>query len=234
MRIAIMQPYAFPYLGYFQLISAVERFIFLDDVSFIKKGWINRNRILLNGKEHMFTIPLQNASQNKLISETLISYDHIWQEKLLRTIQVAYHKSQYFEEAYALIESLLSQQPVDINSFAQKSTIAISNYLNLKPEFASSSQSYPHADLAGQERIIDICRKAGATTYINLLGGRDLYNQDDFRHQGIVLTFLEPHFVSYLQPVETFVPGLSIIDILMNNSPSEAALLLKNYTLHYE
>lgn len=234
MRIAIMQPYAFPYLGYFQLISAVEKFIFLDDVSYIKKGWINRNRILLNGREHLFTIPLRDASQNKHISDTLISYDHKWQEKLLQTLYAAYHKCPYYDSVYSMIESLINQQYVDINSLAQESTKAINDYLNLQTVLSNSSDSYPDSALKGQERIIDICLKAGATTYINLWGGRELYRQDDFRHNGIVLAFLEPHFINYPQPAQTFIPGLSIIDILMNNSPVAAATLLKNYTLHYE
>ena len=110
MTIAIMQPYLFPYIGYFQLIHAVDRFIIYDDVCYINKGWINRNNILLNGAAHLFTIPLQDASQNKRICDIPLSADTKWRTKLLRLIDSAYHKAPCFGKAYPLIENLIQKQ----------------------------------------------------------------------------------------------------------------------------
>lgn len=105
MKIAVMQPYLFPYIGYFQLLNAVDMFVVFDDVNFIKKGWINRNNILVNRQKYLFTVPLKDASQNKLIKEVQIADDG-WQEKFLKTVAQSYKKAEFFDEAFALIEKL--------------------------------------------------------------------------------------------------------------------------------
>ncbi|ULQ52437.1 WbqC family protein [Flavihumibacter fluvii] len=231
MQIAIMQPYFFPYIGYFQLISAVDKFIFLDDVAFIKKGWINRNKINLHGKEYLFSIPLKHLSQNKTIAETEISYDHEWIEKLTSNIRLAYMHSPFFEPVFNMICSLLAERPEKINWLAQQSIKATCNYLTLDSRMSCSTEMNLDNSLKGEARIIEICLKEGATAYLNLPGGKSLYKKAAFAERGIELLFLDPMDITYPQKSQAFIRGLSMIDVLMNNSPGDVKQLLNQYTL---
>ncbi|MBI1286905.1 MAG: hypothetical protein GC178_04940 [Flavobacteriales bacterium] len=231
MRVAIMQPYLFPYIGYFQLIHAVDRFVVFDDVNFIKRGWINRNRVLLNGNDHMFTVPLIGVSQNKLINEIRIDPNTKWREKILTTIRHAYKSAPHFDEVYPLIESAFMNDSDMISDYARNSLEVICKYLKIETSIISSSKTYNGSELKGVERIIDICKKEKANTYINAIGGTDLYNQSQFESDGIKLHFLKTDNISYTQGKNEFVKGLSIIDVVMFNSVEQTRNLLNQYQL---
>ena len=166
MKIAIMQPYLFPYIGYFQLINAVDKFIVYDDVNFIKQGWINRNNILVNGKAFLFSAPVVNISSYSLINQTEISYKIDWSNKLLKTIRLSYQKSPYFSNIFFLLEELFSQKDQFISELALKSIKLVTNYLDIKTEIRETTQHYMNAQLAAQNRILDICKIEKATNYI--------------------------------------------------------------------
>lgn len=229
--IAIMQPYFLPYIGYFQLLAAADKFIVLDDVNYINRGWVNRNRILLNGQAHTFTVPLSGASQNRFICDIKLVNERAWRDKLMRTIQQAYKKAACYPEVSALIESLINYPSLQLDEFLLNSIREIVRYLSLDVEIENTSRVYKNTHLKGQERILDICRQEQADVYINLIGGRDLYDQASFLEQDIQLYFLSPRPVSYPQGQAEHIPWLSILDLLMFNEPPAVRQLLTEMDL---
>jgi hypothetical protein len=232
MKLAIMQPYIFPYIGYFQLVYSVDKFVFYDDVQFIKKGWINRNRILLQGKEYLLTIPLKEASQNKLICEIEVSWGNKELFKVLQSIEHAYKKAPFFNDIIPLVKEVFTSGKKSIAALSSYSVEVVASYLNISKEFkASSDQLYNNTGYERAERLIDICKQENADEYINAIGGQTLYNKDYFLQKGIHLNFLQPTFTPYNQFSEAFVPGLSIVDVLMFNEKAKVKELLSTFEL---
>jgi hypothetical protein len=221
-----MQPYLFPYVGYFQLIRKVDRFVFLDDVNFVNKGWVNRNRLLFDGRVKYFTIPLSGASQNSRICNIEISAETRWRSKLEKSIHQSYSKAQYFNQVFKLISPVLFNENKMISEVAKESISKIADYLSITTEFILTSKVYKNHQLKGESRIIDICLKEESDNYINLPGGQNLYNLDNFTANGINLSFVDVVLPEYKQFSSKFEPGLSIIDVLMHNSPSKVLEML--------
>lgn len=233
MKLAIMQPYLFPYIGYFQLINAVDKFIFYDDVNYIKKGWINKNKIIVNKKEYPFAVPLTKVSQNVEIKETYINRELFegWKIKFLQTLTQNYKKAPHFNEIYFLINRVLENDSENISNLAIHSVKSVAHYLDIDTEFSISSKSFRNKELERQDRLIQICKIENATNYINALGGQELYTKDAFLKEGVNLHFLQPTAVKYKQFSTEFVPWLSIIDILMFNSVKQIKDMMNQYTL---
>ncbi|MGY2132726.1 WbqC family protein [Hymenobacter sp. HD11105] len=231
MRIAIMQPYIFPYLGYFQLIAAVDKFILLDNVHYINKGWINRNRILLNNKITPFVISLKKASQNKLIRDLEISYETSWQIKLLKTLEAAYAKAPYFNVVFPMVRQVLTANETHIARLVYTSLLQVLEYLSIHTEIKANSRGYANEHLRAQDKILDICHQEQADEYVNLVGGAALYEKALFNQHGVRLIFLEPVLSAYQQYSADHVPGLSILDVLMHNSPEQINQMLQQYRL---
>jgi hypothetical protein len=231
--IGIMQPYFFPYVGYFQLISSVDTFVLYDDVNFIKQGWINRNRILLENREFLFTLPLNDPSSFKLINEVGLNERNTkWREKFCKTIESAYRKAPYFELVYEMIRSIVGAEHKTIADLAASSICVTSEYLNIKTKFITSSKrGYDNTNLKSQERVIDICQKENALKYINPMGGADLYSKEDFLEKKLSLHFLKTIPINYKQFNNLFVPNLSMIDVLMFNSVDSIQGFLERYEL---
>lgn len=231
MKIAIMQPYFFPYLGYFQMFNAVDKFVLLDDVNFIMRGYINRNSILLNGQAHKFSIPLSSPSQNKLINETKLNFSEKDRENFLKTIQMAYKKAPCFNNFYPILEKIINNSEIDLTKFLKYSFEEVKNYLELNTEILVSSEIEKNNTLKAQDRIIEINKQLGATMYINAIGGQELYNREDFSSVDIELKFIKMQPINYKQFKNEFVPNLSMIDVLMFNSQEEINKLLEQYEL---
>lgn len=234
MKIAINQPFIFPYIGFYQLVSKVDKFVLYDDVTFVKQSWTNRNRILLNGKDHFFNVELEGASSFKLISETTVRNNPISVKKTLKTIKQAYSKAPFYNEIYPIIEHCLELvgKDVKISKIAFCSLKNVCDYLGIKTEFEFSSEKY--ADTKGvdrKERLFEILRLNNATDYINLPGGTGLYNKEEFLENGYNLHFIERGEIKYQQFKNEFVPWLSMIDVLMFNSVEETNALLAKSTL---
>ena len=230
MKLAVMQPYLFPYLGYFQLIRAVDAFVVYDDVNFINRGWINRNSILAQGKALRFTMELEAASQNKLINEIEVKGRN---DKLLKSIRQSYSKAPYFSQVFPVIEDILNQQERNLAHFLNYQLRKICDYLGLFPQWHFSSDIKKDKSLRGQDKILAICQELGAEHYINLPGGVELYDRHFFDSKGIELTFIQPLHSSYPQFGNEFVPHLSIIDVMMFNSPGGIQnKLLKSYNIN--
>lgn len=232
MKVGIMQPYVFPYLGYFQLIDSVDKFIFFDDVNFIKKGFINRNFILSNNEKKLFTIKLSKASQNKLINQVELYDINNPLGDLIKILEHNYNKAPYFIETIELIDKLNKLKCKSISDLAIESLVAISNYLNQTVRFEISSVK--HADSFGlikSNRLIQICKKCNSKVYINSIGGSTLYNKEEFLLKGIDLYFIQGKLDSYKQFNNDSITGLSIIDVLMFNDRSEIIKMIKNYKI---
>ena len=230
MTIAIMQPYFLPYIGYFQLINAVDKFIFYDDVNFIKNGWINRNRILINGEAKYITIQLKEASSFKQIKEIEFTDNR---RKILRSIEQAYAKAPYAKSIMPLINSILTFDSNHISNLAINSVKSICNYLEINTTFELSSLDYKSTKtLERTERIKELCKLNNADTYINVIGGQELYAKQDFATENITLKFLKSNSVTYKQLNEEYIPWLSIVDVLMFNSKEDISNMLNDF--YYE
>ena len=237
MTLAIMQPYFLPYIGYLQLMNAVDRFVFYDDVAFINRGWVNRNRILVGGKEHLFTVPLKEASQNKTIREIALSDDPKWRGKLLKTIEQSYRKAPLYETVMPMTEKIVNfTADNNVADYIFHSFTELTAYLDITTTLIPSSTIYENGHLKAQERILDICRQEGATQYINPIGGQELYDRTLFAEGAIKLHFIQSKRVEYKQIIgktgpDEFVPWLSVLDVLMFNDVNEVRAMFGAFEL---
>jgi len=232
MKIAVMQPYLFPYLGYFQLMKAVELFVSYDDVQYIKGGFINRNYLLINGRKKMFSFPLKKDSTYSNINERFFSDDFDYHaEKFLKTVYQEYHKAPFFAETFALITSVLNHKDRNVASFVTNSLISIAQHLSLNTSFCLSSRIPKNCHPGKKDRLLHIIKFFKSNHYINPIGGRELYDKSDFEKEGIILNFIRMNDVTYKQFAHAFVPNLSIVDVLMFNSRDTIGELLEEYTL---
>lgn len=229
-KIAIMQPYFFPYLAYWQAINAVDEYIVYDDVAYIKGGWINRNNILLNGQAHLITLPLMASSSYKNINEIQITDNKVVLSKLLKTIFMAYSKAPYFNEIMPIIEDLISgfTNIARLNFYSIKK---ICEYLDINTKIILSSDLNKDNSLHAQDKVIHINKLLGANVYINAIGGQELYDSEEFKKNGIELKFIKMGKIQYKQFKNEFVPNLSIIDVMMFNSPEKIHDMLDDYEL---
>jgi hypothetical protein len=226
-----MQPYFYPYVGYFQLIEACEGFVVYDDVNFIKGGWIHRNRILIGGNPHYLGVQMQDASPNKKIIEISLNESAQWREKLLKTVRQSYTKAPFVQDVIRLLEGVLFSDTSALAKISLRSIQSVLEYLEMDVEIVESSCIYQNANLSGQARVIDICKQNKADHYRNMIGGRGLYQSSALMDNGISLWFLEPDLRPYSQLTQNFVPGLSIIDALMFNDVQTCHNLLKRPSL---
>lgn len=230
---AVMQPYLFPNLAYYKLVRHVEHFVFYDDVHFIKGGWINKNNILYNAKALSFRLPLVDASSNKLISEVTLFNKEREVALFLKKLTYSYAKAPYFKQVIKLIEDVLTSPTHSIAEIAEQSIRLVFNYLQL-PLLASTSSKllYNRTGENSTDRLIEIIHFLNKQKYLNAIGGKALYNKEYFKSKGIDLYFISTSKQEYQQFNHPFVPGLSIIDILMFNHPNQVIALLD--TIEYE
>ena len=231
MKLGIMQPYFVPYIGYWQLMNAVDKYVVYDDVNFIKGGWINRNRILVNGQPKYFNIPMLGASPYKLIKEVGVNNDQKLIDKNLRMIEGAYKKAPYFSVIQPLVEKILTCGKECLSEYILESFKIINSYLEIDTELILSSDLQKDCSLKGQEKVLVICKELGATEYYNAIGGQELYSFDEFKKNDIELSFLETNKISYEQFGQNFQENLSILDVMMFNSKEEIQKILSEYQL---
>ena len=230
-KIGIMQPYFFPYIGYWQLIKAVDEFVIYDDVNYIKQGWINRNNILLNGNKHLITLPLDKASSFLLINQVKITSNDNLKQKLLRTIEQAYKKAPYFDNVFSIIQAVVMEESCLISNALINQFKLVNNYLDIKTKLIVSSDITKDNELKAQDKVIHICKLLSGTDYINAIGGQELYSKSDFEQNKLKLNFIKTKDINYLQFKNEFVPSLSIIDVMMFNSPEKINEMLDKYEL---
>lgn len=227
MKIAIMQPYFLPYLGYFQLINAVDKFVIYDNVQFVKNSWINRNRLLLNKKDEMISIPLKKGSNYLDIIDRDIS-NSFDKDKLLRKVKASYKGAPHFNEGIDLLEKCLYHESENLFNFLQHSIKVINKYLCIDTEVVVSSSLQLPRELKSKDKVLSICKVLQCSDYINPEGGVDLYERGEFKDNGINLEFLKMKYFEYSQNSEQFISHLSILDVIMWNDKDKVKELIGN------
>lgn len=233
MKLAIMQPYIFPYVGYFQLIKAADIFVFFDDVQFKRRSYISRNAILINNEPNNFSVPVQKGNQQDLINQIKLHNGEFenWKFKFLRSLSHAYAKAPYFNPVFDLVQAVFETENKTIGALTKKSIEKTCDYLKVKVEFKDSTSLAYDREGTGQDKILSICGLLQANTYVNAINGRSLYTSEIFQEQGTDLFFLEPKVAPYKQFDLDFTPNLSIIDMMMFLSPEEIQTHLGKYKL---
>ncbi len=231
MKLGIMQPYFLPYIGYFQLLASVDQFIIYDNIKYTKKGWINRNRMLLNGADNMFSLPLKKCSDLLDVVERELTSEFD-RSKMLNQFRGAYGRAPQFELTYPVLERIVQHEEANLFRYIHHSIVQLCEHLGIKTEIRISSEIAIDHKLKGQDKVLALCKAAYADTYINTIGGVELYAKDDFRTQGIDLQFIKARPFVYSQFGAPFVPWLSIVDVLMFNPLSMVrACINENYEL---
>lgn len=225
-----MQPYFLPYLGYWQLIAAADKFVLLDDVNFIKGGWINRNRILVDGKPTWITLPLSGASPNRLIRDIEIASDNGWKRKMFLSIKQSYSSSDCLGDMLAFFEKWINGDAVgSLSPFLCRTINDLRAYLGLTTEIIPSSSIFPKGNLTGVDRVLDICARLSATSYVNAPGGRHLYEKETFARNGQKLLFVQP--ASQTATISDDGLALSIAHQLMSKPMDAVKTRVNDYKL---
>lgn len=231
-KVAIMQPYFLPYVGYFHLIKSVDEFVIYDNIQYTKKGWINRNRILVNNNDKMLTLPLKKDSDYLDVKDRVLADS--WDKekiKILNQIRGAYKKSPYYNEVFPIIDSIFKISNNNLFEFILESLYILTSYLKIDTKIITSSNIDIDHELKSKNKVVAICKQLNASTYINAIGGKKLYNVQDFKNQGLDLKFVKSPPLNYKQYNNEFIPYLSILDVLMFNKRQDIINYLNKYTL---
>ena len=227
-----MQPYLFPYLGYFQLINAVDKIVIYDNIEYTRKGWINRNRILLDGKDKFFTIPVKKDSDFLNIRERyLADNSEIKIRKILAQISNSYRKAPFFKEIYPVLERLFLSGKKNLFDYVFNTISEICTLLEIKTELIISSELKMDHDLKAEQKVLEINRILNSDIYINPIGGTELYDKENFKNKGVELLFIKSKPISYDQSGNEFTEGLSIIDVMMFNDLNKVKSFLNEFEL---
>lgn len=229
-KVGIWQPYFLPYIGYFQLISMVDKFVIYDNIEYTKKGWINRNRFLCNGTDKLFTLSLKKDSDYLNVAEREIS-NQFDKKKLLNQLEMSYKKAPYFTTNMPIINEIITYEESNLFRYIFHSVQCICKMLDIDTEIIVSSSVRIDHSLKGQDKVLAFCERLDADTYINSIGGIALYNRDEFKKRNIDLLFFKCNDIVYSQFNNEFVSNLSIIDVMMFNSTEEIKKMLTQYTI---
>jgi hypothetical protein len=216
MTLAIMQPYFLPYIGYFQLMAAVDVFVVYDNIKYTKKGWINRNRLLENGKAATFSLPLKNDSDHRHVCERELATD-FKPARLLHQLEGAYRHAPHFSDTFPLVERIVNYRETNLFRFLHHSLVRIHEHFGIGADLRVSSGIAIDHTLKSEEKVLALCEAVGARTYVNAIGGMELYSKERFRERGIDLRFIQSKPFEYPQFGNPFVPWLSIVDVMMFN-----------------
>ncbi len=209
-----MQPYFLPYIGYWQLISAVEKIVIYDNIKYTKKGWINRNRFLQNDKESIFSVPLKKDSDYLNIAERRIA-DNFKRNDLTNQLREAYRKAPYFKSFMPILADIINYKTDNLFEYILNSIKEITKIFEIKTEIIISSSVNCDHTKKSKEKVQEICAAINAKIYINAIGGIDLYSKQNFETNKLKLLFLKTKIVPYKQNAQTFIPNLSIVDLFM-------------------
>lgn len=232
MKVAIMQPYFLPYIGYFQLIKAVDEFIIYDNIEYTKKGWINRNRILVNGVDAYISLPIKKDSDYLMVNERFLaeSWD-VDKKKIFSKIRESYRKAPFYNQTIEVVEQIFKYDDKNLFGFIYNSLLILLQQLQISTSINISSSLQINHALKNKEKVIALCKSKHAKVYVNPIGGLGLYSKDQFLTNCIELQFIRSNPIEYKQFNNTFVPWLSIIDVMMFNSPEQINQMLDKFTL---
>ena len=231
MKLGIMQPYFFPYIGYFKLINQCEKFVIYDNLQYTKKGWINRNNFLVNHQAKLFSLPIAKASDYLDIKDRKIA-DSFSSENFLNQIKGAYVKAPHFDIVYDLIKTCVEFENRNLFNFIYHSIEQVCKFLEIKTDLLISSDVEINHSLKSHQKVIAICKSLGYKEYLNPIGGQELYSKEKFAKEGINIDFLENIEKPYQQLGKDFIGSLSIIDFMMFNSLEDIKISLnKDYLI---
>jgi hypothetical protein len=228
MKLGIMQPYFLPYIGYFQLINATDAFVLYDNIKYTKKGWINRNRILVNGKDEYITLPLRKDSDHLNVNQRYLAESFHLEKKILRKVGENYRNAPYFSDVFELFEAIIGCKNNNLFNFVHNSLVLVCEYLGVKRNFFVSSTLHVDHTLKGEEKVLAICKEMQVDCYINPIGGIKLYSKDSFINNNMELYFLSSNPFVYPQANRGFIPNMSILDVMMFNSKDRIMYFLDN------
>lgn len=220
MKVGIMQPYFLPYIGYFQLIAAVDVFVVYDNIQYTKKGWINRNRMLQNGADAVFSLPLRKGSDYLDVRDRTLA-DTFDRAKLLSQFGGNYRRAPYFDETMPLLKRVIGHADDNLFGYVHHSIAETCAHFGITTKIKISSDIDIDHSLRGQDKVIALTRAVGGTTYINTIGGVEMYSKSDFAEHGVTLQFIKSLPIEYEQFGEPFVPWLSITDVMMFNETGD-------------
>lgn len=227
-----MQPYFLPYIGYFQLIKGVDEFIIYDNIQYSRKGWIQRNRMLENGKDVFISLSLKKDSDYLDVRDRKLSAQ--WpqdKKRLLRRISANYRRAPFYSDIFPLIENIFNYENDNLFEFIFNSVKEICNLLDINTKITISSTLDIDHSLRSQEKVIALVKNVQGQIYLNPIGGLELYNNQDFIDSNIKLEFHKAKPISYTQFKNEFIPWLSILDILMFNPVSQVKEWLEAYEI---
>lgn len=226
-----MQPYLFPYIGYFHLMDAADVFVVYDDVQYSKGGWINRNQILVDGSAKWLTMPVEKKPLGTTIHE--MDYVHHGSpiDTIANKIRGAYAKAPYYKAVAPFLFELIDQETTNVARFNETILRGVAGALGVKCQIIRASEVPEGQGLRGQDRVLDICRRLEPRTYVNAIGGVELYENEVFEEKGMDLRFILSDSIRYDQFHDPFVPNLSIIDVLMFNGFEGTEAFVGRYKL---
>jgi hypothetical protein len=231
MVVAVMQPYFFPYIGYFQLMAACDVFVVLDDVQYIRGGWVNRNRILVNGGPQWITMPVAKADRHHAINKRNYLPDDRLARRLRPRIVGAYRGAPFFDDTMQVVDAVLGCGEANVAAFNTHLLRCVARRLGVDtPVRLASAISRPES-LGGQEMVLDLCKRLGASSYVNPIGGLQLYDPARFSQESLTLRFLRSCAPAYPQFRAAPVQALSIIDVMMFNDIEAVRHMLEAYRL---
>jgi hypothetical protein len=232
MILAAMQPYFFPYLGYFSLIDYSDQFILFDPVQHIRHGWIERNRVLKPGEGWQYvSVPLEKHSRGTLIKDLQIKNASDWQDRILRQLQHYKKRSPYYANTMEVLKACFSEEFTSIVKLNEKCLVEVCNYLGIEYNFRIFSEmelKIGPVHHAG-EWALRISEAMGAAEYVNPPGGEEIFDKKQFNDAGIELKFLKSRLPEYSQRRPVFENGLSIIDVMMFKSAEEIRDMIDDY-----
>lgn len=231
MKVGIMQPYFFPYIGYWQLMNAVDQYVVYDDVNFIKGGWINRNRILIGNEVKYYNVQMVGAGSYKKINQIYVEHKKEILEKKLRILKNAYGKAPFFNKIFPIMQDIILNENENLAEYLMNSIEIIHDYFDMKSILLLSSKIEKDNEKSGSQKVIEICNNLNADIYYNAVGGQSLYSFSEFKKNGICLKFLKTKEIQYKQFNDKFIPNLSIIDVMMFNSKEKVKEYLYQYDL---
>lgn len=233
MKIGIMQPYFLPYVGYYQLINHVDLFVLFDDVQFIRKGWINRNRIVnADGGSSYINVPIQKCSLSTKIRDVRVKPGESWKTKILSQCETSYRKKapHYWKVSKLLSDGLNNDDFINIVELNKRLLEISCKYIGIDTKIIiSSEQGFDYSSIVNSgDWALEISNQLGAKEYINPISGREIFDKSKFQNANIDLRFIRSKPYNYEQH-DTFVPDLSILDLMMFNGEEELVRLVENY-----
>lgn len=229
MKLAVMQPYLFPYIGYYQLLVQSDIFVLYDDVTFIKNGFINRNRLKINNEAWWFTLPVSQASSHSKIYDIQLLDSR--NRKIKKSVLQNYSRAPHFDEVYPIFCRVIDQSDRHAVSMAEASLRLILDYLNLEKKIIRASALEYDRSLPAHLKLISLAKLFDCDHYVNSAGGKALYEKKVFAELGVQLSFLIPALSEYAQGNGTFIRSLSMIDHLMWCSKDQVLSHLEQFTL---